>query len=178
MLVSVQHRGGGSGSADPEFNLISSNYTRDESTNITFKETSILDQTQRLVDSADNVQGISRLKHVGNAINQVSKVFHDGYKEITKGSQVVSYKDQTTGTEAGIEYCRIFTKDTPYYTYADLQKTDGITTSGRRFSSSVLDNTFNLNISPTRNPGSTNIVANGPNGIGGYAKNICSQLRI
>lgn len=162
--------GGGSGSADPEFNLISSNYTRDESTNITFKETSILDQTQRLVDSADNVQGISRLKHVGNAINQVSKVFHDGYKEITKGSQVVSYKDQTTGTEAGIEYCRIFTKDTPYYTYADLQKTDGITTSGRRFSSSVLDNTFNLNISPTRNPGSTNIVANGPNGIGGYAK--------
>jgi hypothetical protein len=34
----------------------------------------------------------------------------------------------------------------------------------------VLDNTFNLNISPTRNPGSTNIIANGPNGIGGYAK--------
>ena len=162
--------GGGSGSADPEFNLISSNYTRDESTNITFKETSILDQTQRLVNSADNVQGISRLKHVGNAINQVSKVFHDGYKEITKGSQVVSYKDQTTGGEAGIEYCRVFTKDTPYYTYSDLQKTDGITTSGRRFTSSVLDNTFNLNISPTRNPGSTNIVANGPNGIGGYAK--------
>ena len=162
--------GGGSGSADPEYNLISSNYTRDESTNFTFKETSILDQTQRLVNSADNVQGISRLKHVGNAINQVSKVFHDGYKEITKGSRVVSYKDQTTGGEAGIEYCRIFAKDTPYYTYADLQKTDGITTSGRRFTSSVLDNTFNLNISPTRNPGSTNIVANGPNGIGGYAK--------
>ena len=162
--------GGGSGSADPEFNLISSNYTKDESTNFTFKQTSILDQTQRLVNSADNVQGITRLKHVGNAINQVSKVFHDGYKEITKGSQVVSYKDQTTGGEAGIEYCRIFTKDTPYYTYADLQKTDGITTSGRRFTSSVLDNTFNLNISPTRNPGSTNIVANGPNGIGGYAK--------
>jgi hypothetical protein len=162
--------GGGSGSADPEFNLISSNYIRDESTNITFKETSILDQTQRLINSADNVQGITRLKHVGNAINQVSKVFHDGYKEITKGSRVVSYKDQTTGGEAGIEYCRVFTKDTPYYTYADLQKTDGITTSGRRFSSSVLDNTFNLNISPTRNPGSTNIIANGPNGLGGYAK--------
>lgn len=162
--------GGGTGSLDTEFNLISSNYTRDESTNFTFKETSILDQTQRLVNSADNVQGISRLKHVGNAINQVSKVFHDGYKEMTKGSQVVSYKDQTTGGEAGIEYCRVFTKDTPYYTYADLQKTDGITTSGRRFSSSVLDNTFNLNISPTRNPGSTNIIADGPNGLGGYAK--------
>ena len=162
--------GGGSGSADAEFNLISSNYLKNESTNITFKQTSILDQTQRLVDSADNVQGISRLKHVGNAINQVSKVFNDGYKEMTKGSQVVSYKDQTTGGEAGIEYCRVFTKDTPYYTYNDLQKVDGITTSGRRFSSSVLDNTFNLNISPTRNPGSTNIIADNENGIGGYAK--------
>lgn len=162
--------GGGSGSADPEYNLISSNYTRDESTNFTFKKTSILDQTQRLVDSADNVQGISRLKHVGNAINQVSKVFHDGYKEMTKGSQVVSYKDQTTGGEAGIEYCRVFTKDTPYYTYNDLQKVDGITTSGRQYAGSVFDNTFNLNISPTRNPGSTNIIADGPNGIGGYAK--------
>jgi len=162
--------GGGSGSADPEYNLISSNYTRDESTNFTFKSTSILDETQRLVNSADNVQGISRLKHVGNAINQVSKVFHDGYKEMTKGSQVVSYTDQTTGGEAGIEYCRVFTKDTPYYTYNDLQKVDGITTSGRQFAGSVFDNTFNLNISPTRNPGSTNIIADGPNGIGGYAK--------
>lgn len=162
--------GGGSGSIDAEFNSISSNYLKNESTNISFKQTSILDQTQRLIDSADNVQGISRLKHVGNAINQVSKVFNDGYKEITKGSQVVSYKDQTTGGEVGIEYCRVFTKDNPYYTYNDLQKIDGITTSGRRFSSSVLDNTFNLNISPTRNPGSTNIKADNENGIGGYAK--------
>ena len=89
---------------------------------------------------------------------------------MTKGSQVVSYQDQTTGGEAGIEYCRVFTKDTPYYTYNDLQKVDGITTSGRQFAGSVFDNTFNLNISPTRNPGSTNIVADGPNGIGGYAK--------
>ena len=163
-------KGGGQGSADNVFNLVGSDYNRDESTNLTFKETSILDETQRLVNSADNVQGISRLKHVGNAINQVSKVFHDGYKEITKGSQVMSYSDQTTGNEVGIEYCRVFTKDTPYYTYADLQKTDGITKSGRRFSSSVLDNTFNLNISPTKNPGSTNIIADGPNGKGGYAK--------
>jgi hypothetical protein len=152
--------GGGTGSLDPEFNQVSSYYTRDESTNITFKETSILDQTQRLIESADNVTGISRLKHVGNAINQVSKVFHDGYKEITKGSQVLSYTDFTTGAEKGIEYCRVFTKDTPYYTYADLQKTDGITTSGRRFSNSVFDNTYNLNIAPLKNPGSTNIQMN------------------
>ena len=152
--------GGGTGSLDNEFNQISSNYQRDESTNLTFKETSILDETQRLVNSADNVQGINRLKHVGNAINQVSKVFNDGYKELTKGSQVVSYIDNTTGGEKGIEYCRLFTKDTPYYTYADLQKRDGITTSGRRFTNSVLDNTYNLNIAPLKNPGSTNIQEN------------------
>jgi hypothetical protein len=162
--------GGGTGSLDEEFNLVSAQYTRDESTNFTFKENSILDQTQRLIDSADNVTGLSRLKHVGNAMNQVSKVFHDGYKEMTKGSQVVSYKDDSTGQEAGIEYCRVFTKDTPYYTYADLQKTDGITNSGRRFAWSVFDNTFNLNIAPLKNPGSTNIIPNNDMGKGGYAK--------
>ena len=149
--------GGGLGSLDSEFNQITSQYTKNESTNITFKDSSILDQTQRLIDSADNVAGITKLKHVGNAINQVSKVFNDGYKEITKGSQVLSYKDNTTGEERGIEYCRIFTKDTPYYTYADLQKTDGITTSGRRFTNSVFDNTYNLNIAPLKGEGSTNI---------------------
>ena len=152
--------GGGVGSLDSEFNQISSQYTSNESTNITFKPSSILDSTQRLVNAADNVQGITKLKHVGNAINQVSKVFNDGYKELTKGSKVLSYKDNTTGGEAGIEYCRVFTKDTPYFTYNDLQKTDGITTSGRRFVNSVLDNTYNLNIAPLRNPGSTNIQPN------------------
>jgi outer membrane protein OmpA-like peptidoglycan-associated protein len=158
--------GGGSGSRDNEFNVIASRYTSNESTNLTFKETSILDQTQRLIDSADNVSGIARLRHVGNAINQVSKVFNDGYKELTKGSRVLSYVDNTDGFQAGIEYCRVFTKDTPYFTYSDLQKTDGITTSGRRFSYSVLDNTYNLNITPVGTSpdfrGSTNIVK-GPN---------------
>jgi outer membrane protein OmpA-like peptidoglycan-associated protein len=162
--------GGGSGTMDEDYQLVSGNITRDESTNIEFKETSILDQTQRLIDSADGVTGEARLKHVGNAMNQISKVFNDGYKEITKGSQVLSYTDNTTGGAAGIEYCRVFTKDNPYYTYNDLQKTDGITTSGRRFTHSVLDNTYNLNIVPLRNPGSTNIIANNVNGTGGYAK--------
>jgi hypothetical protein len=152
--------GGGKGSKDNEFNIITSQYLKNESTNIDFKDGSILDQTQRLIESADNVAGITKLKHVGNAINQVSKVFNDGYKEITKGSQVVSYIENTTGQEKGIEYCRVFTKDTPYFTYADLQKTDGITTSGRKFTNSILDNTYNLNIAPLKNPGSTNIQQN------------------
>ena len=152
--------GGGSGSLDEQFNQISSRYQSSQSTNIEFKPSSILDQTQRLINAADSLQGEARLKHVGNAINQVSKVFNDGYKELTKGSKVLSYTDNTNGNERGREYCRIFAKDTPYYTYADLQKTDGITTSGRRFSNSVLDNTYNLNIAPTKNPGSTNIQPN------------------
>ena len=152
--------GGGAGSLDSEFNQISSKYQGSQSTNITFKPTSILDETQRLINSADSLQGVARLRHVGNAINQVSKVFNDGYKELTKGSKVLSYSDNTTGLEVGREYCRIFAKDTPYYTFSDLQKTDGITTSGRRFTNSVLDKTYNLNISPTKNPGSTNIQPN------------------
>jgi hypothetical protein len=157
------------GTIDENYNEVSSDYTRNESTNITFKGNSILDNTQRLIDSADNVQGVSRLKHVGNAINQVSKVFNDGYKEMTKGSKVVSYVDNTTGEQAGTEYCRVFAKDTPYLMYNDLQKTDGITTSGRRSTFSVLDNTFNLNIAPTKNPGSTNIIQGG-DGSGGHVK--------
>jgi hypothetical protein len=79
---------------------------------------------------------------------------------MTKGSMVLSYTDQADGSQAGIEYCRVFQKDTPYFTYADLQKSDGITTEGRKFSYSVLDKTYNLNIAPLKNPGSTNIVDN------------------
>jgi hypothetical protein len=155
-----QGPGGVPKSLDQEFETIRSDYSSYQSTDIPFKEGSILDDTQRLIDSADKVTGQSRLKHVGNAINQVSKVFNDGYKELTKGSQVLSYKNDSDGSEEGIEYCRIFTKDTPYYTYADLQKSDGITTEGRKFSYSIFDKTYNLNIAPLKNPGSTNIVDN------------------
>ena len=151
-------KGGDPKFVDEEFNIIQADYNRYQSTDFEFKIGSILDKTQRIIEAADTVQGTARLKHVGTAINQVSKVFNDGYKEITKGSQVMSYTDQSTGQEAGIEYCRVFQKDTPYYTYADLQKTDGIVNSGRRFTYSVFNNTYNLNIAPLRNPGSTNIV--------------------
>ena len=152
---------------DQEFNAVSAEFNSDtESTGFEFKGGSILDNTQRLINSADNVTGAKRLQHVGNAINQVSKVFNDGYKEMTKGSQVIAYYDSTDedsetitidGTEVGREYCRVFQKDTPYYTYGDLQKTDGITNFGRKFEYSVIDNTYNLNIAPLRIPGSTNI---------------------
>jgi len=123
-----------------------------------WRENSILDVTQKLVDAADNVSSSSRFKHVGTAINQVSKVFNDGYTELTKGSKVVRYTTKTSidptknGKAEGFEYCRIFTKDTPYYTYNQLQKTDG---NIRKFTYSVLDNTYNLNIAPMKDAGST-----------------------
>jgi len=152
---------------DKEFDVVKNEFNSDtESSEFEFKQGSILDNTQRLIESADGLTGQRRLQHVGNAINQISKVFNDGYKEMTKGSQVVAYYDSVDGSqvigesgfEVGREYCRVFQKDTPYLTYADLQKTDGITNNGRGFTYSVFDNTYNLNIAPLRNPGSTNIV--------------------
>jgi hypothetical protein len=127
-----------------------------------FKKGSILDETQRLIESAP-VSGAKRLQHVGNAINQVSKVFSDGYKEMTKGSRVMKYVNQE-GRQVGTEYCRVFAKDIPYLTYSNLQSTvantTGAETAGniRRFSYSVLDSTYNLNISPTFGESSTNVV--------------------
>ncbi len=150
---------------DPDFDP--STYNDSNSTNYRFKTGSILDDTQRLVDSQP--PGKKKFEHVGNAIDQVSKIFNDGYKEMTKGSRVISYVGEI-GNEVGAEYCRVFAKDTPYLQYNDLQKTDGMTTQGRKFSYSVLDNTYNLNIVPNRRNGgqdSTNLIG-GANGS--YAK--------
>lgn len=150
-----------------------SSYNTTESTNLTFKGGSILDDTQRIINSQPN--GGRRLQHAGNAIDQVSKVFHDGYKEITKGSKVYRYVG-AVGQEVGTEYCRIFAKDVPYLQYNDLQKVDGITTSGRRFSDSVLDNTYNLNIVPNKQEGgqdSTNLIGTSNNA---YAKKYMFSL--
>jgi hypothetical protein len=146
-----QRPGGSYGSEDPDFPLVSGPFQSTESIRYTFRPGSILDNTQRLVDSVPNTG--ARFAHVGNAIDQTSKVFFDGYKEITKGSQIIRYTD---GQEnVGIEYCRTFTKDTPYLTFNDLQKKDG---NIRKFSYSILDSTFNLNITPTKGEDSTNII--------------------
>ena len=155
-----------------------SSYNTTESTNIQFRDGSILDDTQRIIDSQP--QGGKRLQHAGNAIDQVSKVFNDGYKEMTKGSRVIRYNGEI-GQEVGTEYCRVFAKDIPYLQYNDLQKVDGITVNGRRFSNSVLDNTYNLNIYPNKQEGgqsSTNLI-NGPGGLStnvGYAKKYMFSL--
>ena len=160
--------GPGGAIAQQDTDFKESSYSSTESTNYEFKTGSILDKTQRIIDSQP--QGGKRLQHVGNAIDQVSKVFNDGYKELTKGSRVLSYVGEI-GQEKGAEYCRVFAKDTPYLQHNDLQKTDGITTEGRRFSYSVFDKTYNLNIVPNKREGgkdSTNLVMGGVNGE--YAK--------
>jgi hypothetical protein len=128
---------------------------------ISFRDRSILKRTQDLIDSAP-VSGAKRLVHVGNAINQTSKVFSDGYKEMTKGSKIKKYVTKN-GAEVGEEYGRVFTKDIPYLTYGNLQTTvandSGLETNGniRKFTNSIVDSTYNLNIVPTTGPDSTNI---------------------
>jgi len=146
--------GGDTGSEDANWNDVSATFNSTISTNYSFKQGSIMDETQRLINSADGLGGQAKLQHVGNAIDQVSKVFYDGTREITKGSRVMSFIDQN-GDLVGTEYCRVFTKDNPYFKMNDLQKTDG---NIRKFSYSVLDNTYNLNIAPNYGDSSTNVV--------------------
>jgi hypothetical protein len=134
--------------SDFEFSQLSSTYETTKSSNYEFTEGSLLDVTQKLVDAGSKSN--NQLEHVGNAINQVSKVFNDGYIELTKGSRVIRYttpnsKPDSTKSVQGYEYCRLFTKDRPYYTFDELQKTDG---NIRKYTNSVLDNTYNLNIAP------------------------------
>ena len=145
---------------DEEYNLVAATFDASKSTNYadTFREGSILYDTQNLIDAAERLQGDARLQHVGTAINQVNKVFNDGYQELTKGSRVIRYS-QDNGYEVGFEYCRVFTKDVPYYTTGDLQKRTG---NIRDFDSSVLSSTYNLNIAPTSGNESTTLdVGNG-----------------
>lgn len=135
------------------------------STDYDFRRGSILDTTQRLIDSTP-ASGLKRRLHAGNAINQTSKVFNDGYKELTKGSKVIRYQN-VEGKLVGREYARVFTKDKPYQQLQDLQSTIANTSGGetngniRRFNNSVLDTTYNLNIAPIRGEGSTNVVGSG-----------------
>jgi len=142
-------------------NFRPSSFVKTESTNVSFRNGSIMDDTQRLIDSQPN--GGRRLQHVGNAIDQVSKVFNDGYVEMTKGSRVLKYVG-ALGQEKGTEYCRVFAKDVPYAEYSDLQKTDGVVNENRRFSYSVFDKTYNLNIVPNKQEGgqdSSNLIGTG-----------------
>lgn len=137
------------------------NYDSTKSTNYDFREDSIMDTTQQIIDSVP--KGGAALKSVSHAMNQVSKVFNDGYKELTKGSRVRKFvnTDPTSGegVEEAREYCRVWTKDVPYYTYDRLVR---FNMNHRKETYSVLDSPYNLNIAPHRTDetgkGSSNIV--------------------
>jgi len=144
------------------------NYDNTKSTNYDFREDSIMDVTQQIIDSVP--KGGAALKSVSHSINQVSKVFNDGYKELTKGSRVKRYINTDPinadkpdgvgrGAEVPTEYCRVWTKDIPYYTYGRLVRSE---MNHRKETYSVLDSPYNLNIAPWRTDesgkGSTNIV--------------------
>ena len=142
---------------------IPTRYDETQSTKYKFKEGSILDVTQKIMESVPSSG--KKLQHVGHAINQVSKVFNDGYKELTKGSRVRRYENtdpiDMRGVEVGKEYCRIWTKDVPYWVHGRLQKTS---TNHRKETYSVLDSPFNLNIAPWRTDSSGNGSSNIVNG--------------
>ena len=180
-------------------NINFQNVNDDLSTKYKFRTDSILDITQQILDSKPQNGGDS-LSHIGHVIDQTSRYFKDGDTLISRGSGV-KYIDNS-GQDKGVEYARVWTKDRPYLTYGDTMPLwkesvkkpyyngatggTGDTTNSnsnfyrrtgiRRFDSSVMTNTWNLNIAPmsdgTTNkefPGSSNILSN-PKGTGFYAK--------
>lgn len=136
-----------------------SNLETSLSNNFIYRDDSIMGLTQLILDSTP--KGGSGRGHVGNAIDQTSKVFKDGDKMISKGS-AIKFVDKFSGTESGAEYCRVWTKATPYSTYGDTMKRKG---NIRKFNESILNSPFNLNIAPQNGSnnfdGSTNIERKG-----------------
>jgi len=157
------------GANNKEFNsLEGSKFNETKSTNFTFRDGSILSTTQEILDSIP-LNGISARSHVGNVIDQTSRVFKDGDISISKGS-AIKYVNQFTNEETGVEYCRVWTKDRSYMNYSDTMRQGGLI---RKFESSVLSNPWNINVYPNSNgkgsfDGSTNIVDKG--GKDFYAK--------
>jgi hypothetical protein len=159
-----------------------------KSTDFKFRTDSILETTQQILDSKPQ-NGGDALSHIGRVLDQTSKYFKDGDTLISRGSGV-RYMDNS-GRDIGVEYARVWTKDRPYLTYGNTMplykettkkpyykggETPFRRTGIRRFDSSVMTNTWNLNMAPMSDgtsskdfPGSSNIVRN-PNGKGFYAK--------
>jgi len=104
----------------------------------------LLDETQKLIDSAP-LMGGARRKHAGHAIDQTSKIFNDGYKNISKGSGVKFVDEGIFGSLQEREFCRTWTKDNPYYKFNNMIRFKG-NQLGKE--NSVLNDTFNLNIAP------------------------------
>jgi hypothetical protein len=141
------------------------------STKFTFRQDSLLDKTQQLLDSMPKGGEGSRT-HVGNVIDQTSRIFREGETVMSRGSNI-KYVDKFSGEETGAEYCRVWTKDRSYMNYSDTMKR---TANIRKFDDSVLggdSRVWNINYAPMSDGNknflgvSTNIF---PKGDGFYAK--------
>lgn len=116
------------------------------STKFTFRPDSLLDKTQQLLDSMPKGGEGSRT-HVGNVIDQTSRIFKEGETVMSRGSNI-KYVDKFSGEETGAEYCRVWTKDRSYMNYSDTMKR---TANIRKFDDSVLggdSRVWNINYAP------------------------------
>jgi hypothetical protein len=139
-----------------EWNVQQSSVSDTLSTQYRFRDDSILSKTQDLIDSMPTNGGESR-SHVGNMIDQTSRIFREGDVMLSRGS-AIKYVDKFGG-ESGVEYCRVWTKDRSYFNYSDTMKRTG---NIRKYEDSVMSTPWNLNIAPISNggrnfDGSTNI---------------------
>jgi hypothetical protein len=118
-----------------------------------------LNLTQQILDATP--KGASGRGFVGNAIDQTSRLFKVDGQFISKGS-AIKYVDKFNGSDSGMEYSRVWTKDNPYLLMGDTMKQGG---NIRKFSASVLDSPYNLNIAPQNGAynfdGSTNMQKSG-----------------
>lgn len=128
-------------------NKINPLYINDsKSTNFTFRDGSILGITQEMLETLPGDAGASR-SHVANVIDQTSRIFRDGDVMLSRGN-AVKYVDKFTKEESGVEYCRVWTKDSPYLHNSNtMKRTDLI----RKYSGSILSAPWNLNIYPNSN---------------------------
>jgi hypothetical protein len=134
------------GTNNAEYNAQRSNLEDSLSTRFGFREDSILGVTQELLDTMPSNGGEAR-SHVANVIDQTSRVFRDGDVMISRGS-AIKYVDKSNGEESGVEYCRVWTKDRPYFSMSDTMKR---TANIRKFDDSVLGGTsrvWNINYGP------------------------------
>ncbi len=128
-----------------EWSQESSKFNDSLSTKYGFRPESILGETQRILDSMPK-DGVSSRSHVGNAIDQTSRIFKEGDSMISRGS-AIKYVNQYN-EEKGIEYCRVWTKDRSYMNYSDTMKR---TANLRKFDDSILggqSRPWNINIAP------------------------------
>jgi hypothetical protein len=156
------------GANNSEWSVQSSLYEKSLSTNSEYDEFtdgSILSYTQDMLKQSNQVS---------NAIDQSTRLFRDGDMVMSRGS-AIKYIDKFSKEEAGVEYCRVWTKDRSYMNYSDtMKKTNMI----RKFDGSIMgggSRVWNMNIAPMSNgkksfDNSTNIVSGSTYGSNFYAK--------